>query len=178
MAYGVIEKTGVMAQNVDMLNRNVKSATLLENGFIFDLLTVGTVANGESEVFVATVPTTSALMDLWMLAEDPVNITGGKYRNIDPDPRNYTLAIGDVGSAFQPRVGDLIRVSADAFSAAVTTETFFNATNASWQLVPGSSQTASVLSFKLVGTDYMSIGLGSLGTQRITAYLIECVGVA
>ena len=172
--YGVVEKMAVSAQTDHALNRNVKSATALENGFIFDLLTSGTVADGESEVYVATVPTTSALDNLWMLCADDVVWTS-EYRNLNPDVRDYQLAIGKIGSAFKPQVGDILKVSADALSAAVTTETFFNAANATWQLVPGASQTASALSFKLIRESYMSIGLGSLGTQRITAYEIECV---
>ncbi|MCK5343715.1 MAG: hypothetical protein KAR20_09935, partial [Candidatus Heimdallarchaeota archaeon] len=108
MAYGIIEKSSVMAQNVDSLNRNVKSATALENGFIFNLATVGTVANHEGEVFVATVPATGSLTDLWMLCADDVVMTGS-YRNLNPDVRDYQLAIGDIASAFKPRMGDVIR---------------------------------------------------------------------
>jgi len=176
MAYGIVEKSAVMAQNVDSLNRNVNSATALENGFIFNLLTVGTAADGEEEVFVATAPATGALTNHWMLCADDV-VSTGDYRNLNPDVRDFLLAIGRTGSAFQPKVGDILHLSADALSAAVTTETFFNATNADWQLVPGATQTASVFSCKLLSTDYMSIGLGSLGTQRITAYKVEVIAV-
>jgi len=177
MAFGVIQKYAVQAQNVDALNRNVESATALENGMVFQLETMGTVANREDEVWVATAPATSSpgLIDLWMLAEPEVVITGAKYRNLDPDPRNYFLAIGTTGSAFKPEVGDLILGNADAFTGTKSTNTFVNATNADFQLTWGATQTASVLSFKLRQTSHMSIGLGTLGTQRITAYMMECV---
>lgn len=177
MAYGIIEKSAVMAQNVDSLNRNVESATILENGFIGNILTWGTDTNLEGEVGVFTAPATGALTNLWMLAADDV-VTTGNYRNLNPDVRDYRLAVGRTGSVFQPKLGDIVEFSADAFSAAITTETHVNATDATWQLVPGSSQTASVLSFIIIRADYFSFGLGSLGTQRITSYICECVGVA
>ena len=177
MAYGVIETSAVMAQNVDSLNRNAKSATVLENGFVGLMLTWGTEADGEGEVGVLTYPVTGSLGDLWMVAAGEV-VTTGDYRNLNPDVRDYTTTIGDTISVFKPQVGDIVEFSADAFSAAVTTETYFNAANTVFQLVPGASQTASALSFKLIRATYMSFGLGSLGTQRITSYICECVGVA
>ena len=177
MAYGVIEKVAVRAQSIDALNRSVESATLLENGNAFNLATMGTIANREEEVWVATTPASGSLTDLWMLAEDPVVVTDSKYRNLDPDPRDYTLAIGTTGSAFKPEVGDLIRGNADSMVGTKSTNTFVNATDSAFQLTWGATQTASVLSFVIRQTQYMSIGLGTLGTQRITAYLFECLAV-
>lgn len=177
MAYGVIEKSAVAAQNIDSLNRSIESATALEEGMVCQLESMGTVANREQEVWVATAPATSApgLEDLWMVATEDVVLTADKYRNLDPDVRNRILKIGDTGSAFLPRQGDLILGNAEAFTGTKSTNTFVNATNADFQLTWGATQTASVLSFKLRQTSHMSFGLGSLGTQRITAYLMDCI---
>lgn len=177
-SYGVIVPDKIAAQNVDAWNRPVVSATALENGFVARLETMSTTT-GESEVWVATAPATTApgLTELWMIYEPEIVNTADKYRGLDPDPRNLQHAIGDIVSAFKIQVGDIITFSADALTGTKSTNTFVNATNGDFQLTWGATQTADVVSFRLMTTTSLSIGLGSIGTQRITAYRMECLAV-
>ena len=178
MAYGVIVTSKIAATNVDAYNRAVVSATALENGFVFRLETLSTTS-GESEVWQATAPATSApgLTELWMLYEPEVVLTADKYKGLDPDPRNFILPIGEIGSAFKLQVGDVVLMSADALTGTKSTNTFANAVNADFQLTWGSSQVSSVVSMRLMETTTISIGLGSIGTQRITAYKMEVLAL-
>lgn len=182
MAYGILVPSLIAAMNIDSLNRSVRSATAIENGMVFSLLTKSTVA-GEEEVFVATVPTTgtgTGLAHLWMAMGDEIVLTSSKYKGIDPDVRNFRNEIGQVFSAYKPQLGDIITVSADALAGTFIsgTTTHVNATTTNWQLVWGNSQTASVLSYKLLRVVYFSLATGGINSQRITAYQLECVGIA
>jgi len=179
MAYGVIVQDKVAAQNVDAYVRPVKSASALENGFVFRLETLSSTS-GETEVWVATAPATAApgLTHLWMLAEPEVVLTASKYKGLDPDPRNFILPIGEIGTAVKIQIGDIVTFSEDGLTGTKSTNTFVNATNADFQLTWGATQTASVVSFRLMETKTLSIGLGSIGTQRITAYKMECLALA
>ena len=172
MAYGVINPVAVMATQIDSLNRSCRAAALsdIEQGGVFELLTLSTTA-GEAEVWMATVPT-SALMSVWM-AYDPELVWTGSYRGLNPDVRDYIITGGRTFSAFRPKPGDLILMSADAFTGAIGGNTFANTTTANWQLVWGTTQTNDCLSFKLRATKYFSIGTGAMDTQRFTAYLME-----
>ena len=177
MAYGVVEELSVASDKDKALVRSVVSASDMENGFVFNLLTKSTTA-GEEEVWVATQPVTGALTNLWMLVSPESVYTDEKYRGIDPDVRNFLLHDGRIGTAHRIKEGDLIKVNADAISGTVGSNTYVNATDSNWQLVWGASQTASVVSYKLVKTTTMSVGLGGIGTNRISGYQLECVAVA
>ena len=174
MAYGVINPVAVMATNIDSLNRSCISASDIEQGGVFELLALSTTA-GEAEVWTATVPT-SALNDVWM-AYDPELVWTGSYRGLNPDVRDYIITAERTFSAFKPQPGDLILMSADAFTGAIGGNTHGNATTANWQLVWGASQTNDVVSFKMVATKYFSIGTGAMDTQRFVAYLMEVLPI-
>lgn len=173
--YGIVLKQSVAAQTDNALNRSVVSATLLENGFIFQLATKSSTA-GNKDVFVATVPATSYLSNLWMLAEPPVPLISSR-KGLTSDPREYSLAIGDVGSAYKPQLGDVIKVSDTALAGSAAA--FVVATNAAWQLTYAASA-VSGLSFKVLdAADYISLADGAaIGTQREDAVLLECVALA
>ena len=171
MAYGVINPVATMATNIDSLNRSCISASNVEQGGVFELLTLSTTA-GEAEVWTATVPT-SALMSVWM-AYDPELVWTGSYRGLNPDVRDYIITAGRTFSAFRPKEGDLILMSEDAFVAGGKgVNTFANTTAANWQLVWGATQTNDCLAFKYRATKYFSIGTGAMDNQRFTAYLME-----
>lgn len=176
MAYGLIIQDKVQAMNVDALNRSAKCASAIENGMVFNLNTKSAVA-GEGEVWVATAPATADLVNLWMAYSPEIVITDSKYKGIDPDPRNFIVPAGSIFDAFQPQIGDLLTMSADAIGGTIGANTFAVATDGELQLQWGASA-VSGLSLKLIGTTYISIGLGSIGTQRITAYQMEVVAVA
>jgi len=174
MAYGVINPVAVMATNIDSLNRSCISASDIEQGGVFELLTLSATA-GEAEVWTATVPT-SALMDVWM-AYDPELVWTGSYRGLNPDVRDYIITAARTFSAFKPMPGDLILMSADAFTGAIGVNTHGNATGANWQLVWGASQTNDVVSLKKVATKYFSLATGAIDDQRFTAYLMEVLPI-
>jgi hypothetical protein len=180
MAYGVIVQTKVAALNTDSKNRAAVSAAAYENGSVGNLLTKSTTA-GESEVWVLTAPVTGALTNLWMVYEPEIDIlTSGtsKYKGLNPDPRVFRNEIGDVFTVFQPALGDLITMSADAVAGTKSTNGFVVATNAAQKLT-WAAAAVSGLSLKLIAPDsYISIGSGAIDTQRITAYLFEVVAVA
>jgi hypothetical protein len=177
MAYAVLVPEQVAAKNIDTLNANFVSAGAVENG---QLLVKGALSADadKSEVFAVAQPTTGNLIGVWMAfnPEDVVITVGSNsYKVGDLDPRNFILPIGVVGSMFKPQIGDKILISADGFSGAKgVSDVYGNATNLQDNLVWGTTQTADVLSFKLLATKYISIA-GGFGSQRVTAYQLECV---
>lgn len=182
MAYhGVLIPRAIASTNVDAWNRSVVSASDLDNGYVVKLTGRSTSA-GYEEVFTAVVPSSSnGLANLWMIySGDGTVITNSLYRGIDPDIRNFYTAAGKVVRAFKPKVGDIVRLSAEALAGtySASTSKFVNATDSTggFKLVWGTSQTASVTSFAFLGEAYLSITDGTLGsTQRMTMYDFECV---
>ena len=184
MAHGILIPEAIAATNIDSYNRSVVCASALDNGNVVKLTGKSTTA-GESEVFTAVEPTTSAgLTDLWMIySGDEIVVTNAQYKGLDPDPRNFFNVAGKTVSAFKPALGDTILATTDAFagsyvpSGSVTTHV--NATNSSggFKLLWGTSQTSSVQSWKVLGVKYISLATGAIDTQRIAAYELECVGL-
>lgn len=179
--HGVLIPQAIAAANIDAWNRSAISASALDNGNIVALATRSATAN-ESEVFVATQPTASAstLTGAWMVyASDEIVLTDSRYKGIDPDVRNFFTAASKVVSVYKPAVGDIIMVTTDALggSYSVGVTTHINATNATYQLTWGNSQTASVLSYKLLAVKYISLATGAIDTQRVASYQFECVAI-
>jgi hypothetical protein len=179
MSHGILIPEAIAATNIDSLNRSTVAYAALDNGNVVVLTTKDTT---NVEAFTSIVPSTSnGLTGLWMVySGDEVVLTDSRYKGIDPDPRNFVNASGAVVSVYKPQLGDIIMVTTDslsgAYSAGVTTH--INATNSGGkQLVWGNSQTASVLSYKLLGVKYISLGTGAIDDQRVTAYEFECVGL-
>jgi hypothetical protein len=180
MAYhGVLIPKAIMAKDVDSLNRSVVDAADIDNGFVMVMGARSTTA-GLSEVFEVSQPVTNSLTGLWMAySGDEIVLTASKYKGLDPDPRNFFNKAGDVFSAFKPQLGDIIMVNAEALGGTFIsgTTTHVNATDQSWKLVWGNSQTSSVLSYKLLAVKYISLATGGIDSQRVTAYELECVGL-
>jgi hypothetical protein len=110
----------------------------------------------------------------------PENVaTGDKYKNLDPDPRNFINAIGDIVSVYKPQLGDIITMTADGFLGTKGSNGFVNATDTTGglSLYWGASQTGSVLSYKLLATTFINIPDGGINNQRVVAYKLECVGL-
>jgi hypothetical protein len=177
MAYGIMIPSKIAAANVDSKNRSCVSEVAYENGSIGTLSAKSTTA-GEAEVWTMIAPATGAgLTNNWMVYEPEIVDTLGKYRGIDPDPRSFRNEIGQVFSAFQLSLGDLVKLSADAVAGTISTNTFVVATNGAQKLT-WAAAAISGTSLKLVATEYISIGEGTLGSQRIVAYLFEVVALA
>lgn len=177
MAYGLIVPRKIAAQDVNAFNRSAVSASAYENGFV-GYFSGKSATAGESEVWTMVAPATAHLYDLWMVYEPEVVVTDSKYKNINPDPRDYIAAIGDVFSVFKPQIGDLISMSVDALAGTKSTNTFVVATDGA-QALTWAAAAVSGLSLELVDDDdWISIGLGSIGTQRVAMDLFEVVAVA
>lgn len=184
MAYhGVLIPEQIAAMNVDSYNRSVRSSasalTNIDNGFVLLLGGKSQVAD-ESEVFLAGTPATGSLSGLWMAySGDEIVLTDARYKGIDPDPRNFFNAWGKVFSAYKPQVGDIITLTDDALGGSyiANTTTHINATDGTMKLTWGNSQTADVLSYKLLGVKYISLATGAIDSQRTTAYQFECVAI-
>jgi hypothetical protein len=180
MAYhGVLIPNSIAATNIDSLNRSVVDVADIDNGNVFIMGTKSTTA-GLSEVWEISVPTSGAgLQNLWMAySGDEIVVTDARYKGIDPDVRNFYNAAGKVFSAYKPQVGDIITLTDDAILDAYggVLDTHINA-NASWELQWGTSQTASVLSYKLLAVKYISLATGAIDDQREAAYVFECIAI-
>jgi hypothetical protein len=179
MSHGIVIQNAVQAMNIDTLNRSVRCADAIDNGFVFKLLNLSSVA-GEGEVWIASTPTaTAGLQNLWMAYEPEVVITvsGTKqYKGIDPDIRNFYNLAGAVFTAFKPQLGDIITLTDDDITGTIGVNTYVVATAADYKL-NWASAAVSGLSLKLLSTDYISIADGSIGNQRVTAYRFEVVAI-
>lgn len=168
----------VAARNVDIYNRSFISATDLDNGNVFAKGELST-NEGESQVFQTSTPATGSLSGLWMAfsAEDVVltDALGNQYKVGTLDPRAFTNVAGKVFSGFQPQVGDIITISADGIEGSVGENTYLVAANGKNKLTPASAAITG-LSFKIIETTYISIAsANAIGSQRVTAYKLECV---
>lgn len=180
MAYSVIIPVKTQAQDISAFNRAAVCASDVENGFSV-MLSGKSATAGEAEVWTAVAPATSdpGLTGAWIAysPEDVITYSGtAAFKGLDPDPRNYINKATRIFDVFKPKVGDLILMSEDAFTAAKSTNTYANCTNGTGgQLVWGATATASVLALKYLATEYISIPDGSISTGRLTAYLMEVV---
>lgn len=173
----VLMPTLTAAKNVDIYNASFISETDdLDNGSVF---TKGDLTENGSQVYEVTKPATGSLSGLWMAfsPEDTVitDDAGNQYKIGINNPQTFTNSKGIVFSGFKPQVGDLILMTAEGFSNEIESNTYAVADNASYKLKFASAAITG-LSFKVVETSYMSIaGVNAIGSQRVAAYLLECV---
>lgn len=177
MAYGLIVPRKIAAQDVKAWNRSGVSDAAMENGMVGVANTLSTTS-GESEVFSFVTPTTGNLSNLWMVYEPEVVLTDSKYKGINPDPRDFIIPIGDIFSIFQPQIGDIISLSADALAGTQSTNTYVVATNTADQLTWASSAVSGLSLLLIDDDDYVSIADGSIGGQRIAMDKFLVVAVA
>jgi len=156
----------------------------LDNGNVVRL-DAKTGTAGEPEVWAATKPLSagSLLGGLWMVMEPEivtiVDASGNKYRGLNDNPQNFYLPTGQVFTAFQLKLGDLVTLTADAMSNAIASNTFVNAADNTSVLAWGASATSGALSMKLIATTTISIGSGTtLGsTGRVSAYQFQVIQI-
>lgn len=177
MAHAVLIPSAIAALNVDSYNRSVLSASAIDNG---NLLTMGAefTSGSLTEVFAVTAPASgSNSAGLWMAySGDEIILTDAKYKGLDPDPRNFYNVAGKVFSAFKLQVGDIITVTADAFTGARTSETYAIPT-AAYGLLWSAVGDGSGVVFKYIGTTYISLATGAIDSQHVTAYKLECIHI-
>jgi len=177
MSYGLIIPRKIAAKDVHSFNRSAVSAAVYENGFV-GYFSGKSATAGEDEVWTMVAPATAHLYDLWMAWEPEIVLTDSKYKNLNPDPRDFYIPIGDVFSVFKPQIGDIISMSADALAGTQSTNEYVVATDGA-QALTWAASAVSGLSLHLIDdSDYVSIGLGSIGTQRVALDMFEVVAVA
>lgn len=186
MANTVLEQVSVRAMNVDALNCDAIYADgNLSNGSVFTRGAISATA-GNGELFTVVAPTTTTLANLWMACSPEVVIiasaTGLKYTGLSVDPRDFTNLASQPIAAFQPQVGDLIKITADGITggalSGLTVDQFAVAANGVFTLSPSVSA-ISGLSFKVRSiTDSITIADHKCGTSKVAAALLECVAVA
>lgn len=115
MAYGFIIESAIEAQNVDKLNRSVKSTDDVHGGALLALTESGKQGD---EVWTATKPSANALNNLWMAYNPEVKylkINGKKISGlgISKDIRDYTNIAGETFDAFKLKLDDEIELSVD-----------------------------------------------------------------
>lgn len=175
MAKTVLIQTQVAAMNIDSLNSDaINTSTDLDNGAVVARGALSTTA-GQSELFTVAA-NTGTLTDLWMVYSPEVVIfkSGNRaYKGLSADPRDFTNVAGLPLNIFKPVKGDLITVTDDEFVggiASLTVGQHANATSGSLKLTANSTA-GDGLSFKVLSTtEYISIG-----NERVTAALLECV---
>jgi hypothetical protein len=173
--HGICIPNKIAAKSIDSLNRSaVSAATDIDNGWSVALSTKSTTS-GQSEVWTATLPATGTLTNLWMAYSPEIVVTVSGtyvYKGLDPDPRNFINLSTYVFDTFKPQVNDIITLTGDCLAGTKGV----NSTGG-YKLYWGSTQTASVLSMKLLETTYISVGTGAIDNQHITAYQFEVVGI-
>ena len=176
MAKSILIPSLIAAKNIDTLNRSFVSETDLDNGNVFGKGELSTNA-GESQVYQTVTPTTGSLTGLWM-AYSPEDVVltdglGNQFKVGTLDPRAFTNIAGTVFSGFKPQVGDLVLVSADGITGEANN--YAIAANGTSKLAFAAGAIAG-LSFKVVETTYISLAsANNIGSQRVVAYLLECV---
>jgi hypothetical protein len=176
MTHTVVIPSKTMAKDVDALLRPVVAQQNMDNGYVFSLLSKST--GSAIECWIPTVPTTGSLSGLWMALEPEVpKIYSGTnaFAGLGTIQDFYTSA-SQVFTAFHPMVGDLITVTADAFTSgtAPTAGQYAVAVNGAFTLT-AQGTTGAGQSWALRQITYIPFANGSIGSANLTAYQLECV---
>lgn len=180
MAHGVVQLNETASDYVGTYNRTAKYSADVDNGMVFRLDTLSTDST-EREVWVATLPSASGstLSGLWMAySGDETPVVNGKYKGIDPDPRNWVNMAGYPFPCIKLMPFDIITMTADALGGTYSASaTFVNAVDGSNKLTWATSQAAGATSLKLLEVTYISLPTtGEINSiQRVTAYRFQCV---
>jgi len=179
MTHAVAVLNKVAAQDIDAYNRTAVSATALDNGWVFELLTKS-ATTGEGEVWTAT-QTGGTITNMWMAySPEIVTLVSGsnKFKGIDNDPRNFYHIVGDMIDAFRPVVGDIITLTADALDSG-TPQAYATCVSGNWKLIWAGSG-VNGLTLKYLETTYISLPqAGAISeTQRVTAFKFVVSAVA
>lgn len=176
MAKSILIPRQTAAKNVEIYNRSFIAETDLDNGSVFTKGDLSTKAN-ETQVYKTVQPATDSLTGLYMaFSPEDVVLTddlGNQFKVGTLDPRAFTNKAGVVFSGFKPVVGDLILISADGIEGSA--DSYAVAANGKDKL-QFASAAGTGLSYKVVETTYISVAsANNIGSQRVTAYLLECV---
>jgi len=153
----------------------------VDNGFVFQKSTLSTDSD-KSEVYTIAAPSASAgLKNLYMAATAIDNITvgndGNKYKLGDLNPQAFTNVANMAFNGHRITIGDKIKVTAEALAGTKGENAYVVATAETMKLTWAAAAVSGV-TFKLEKVDYFSIPQGSIGSQRVEAYILECIAVA
>ena len=176
--HAVIQLNKVAAKNQDSLNRPVISASNVDNGNIFQLLSVSGTT-GEGEVFVATAPTTASSTGVWMAAqpEQPFGSAGNNVYYGIGNIQDFYNSASQVFQAFKPEKGDIIELSVDAFDTTPTAGQYAIPSSGvytmAWAAAAGTG-----FALKYLNSSYIPCASASaISAGRITTYRCEVTGV-
>lgn len=169
----LINRTLTQSMVDDSKLRSAVGSADLYNGNLVVLATLS-ATEGQGEVWTATRPESGTLVGVWMVAEPEVVVTySGSYafKGLDPDPRNHVIKSGSVFRAFKPIVGDIIELDAAAVATGTGAGAAYAVVTAATYYITNAAAAVTGLSLRLIGTGYVSLGIGTLGsTQRVTMY--------
>jgi hypothetical protein len=177
MSHGIILPKAIAAQNIDAWIRSAICESDVDNGNVV-LLTGLSSTSGEGEVWEAIAPSTDdGLTGVW-IAYEPELVWTGDYRGLDPDTRNFYNVSDRVFTVFKPAIGDIITLTGDALYGSKGSNGYLNCTNtAGLELAWAATAGSSIFAAKLLGTTYISLAVGSIDEQRVTAYDFEVVAL-
>ena len=101
---------------------------------------------------------------------------GNEYKIGINDPRTFTNVKGKVFSAFKPQVGDKILITAEGIEGSLNDYAVAATGKNKLQFAAADVEG---LSYKVIDKNaYISIGgATAIGSQRVAAYLLECVAI-
>ena len=172
----VVVLNKVAAFNVDAYVRPVVAQQNMDNGYFFTLNTVST--GSAVECWIPTVPTTGSLSGVWMLKEPeiPFLANGTNVYNGLGTIRDFYVSASQVATAIKPQVGDIITVTAEAFTSGTVPAAgeYANVVNGAFTLTKA---TTSGVGQSWICREVNSIPYadGTIGSQRLTSYRLECV---
>lgn len=168
----VLVPTLVAAKNIDSLNASfIDTNADYDNGAII-------AAGDYSKEQVYSVAEVEDLHNLYMVfsPEDTIitDAMGNEYKIGINDPRTFTNVKGKVFSAFRPKVGDKVLMTAEGFSGSAAD---YAVAEEGSNKLKFASAAVDGLSFKVIDdAAYITIGgATAIGSQRVAAYLLECV---
>lgn len=169
MAYGIVELLSVAAHNTDSYNVTFVSSDNIENGSIFSM---GTQVTGNQDQFNAVKPATANLAKQFYMAASPIRVIttlgdSSQFVDLTPNPKAFINVAGQPIDGVALKIGDRVRLSADALAGAKGSYTNVVATDGAYKLTWGAA--ISGLTLELLGTTYISVADG-FGSQRTTAY--------
>jgi len=176
MAHTVLIPNKIVADDVDAYVRPFMAPQNMDNGYVFTLNSLS--STGGSEVWAVTVPTTGSLSGLWMQMEPeiPFLASGTNVYNGLGTIRDFYVSASQVATAFKPQVGDIITVTAEAFTSgtAPTAGQYANAVNGAFTLTAVATSGAGQ-SWALREINYIPFADGTIGSSRLVSYRLECV---
>jgi hypothetical protein len=175
--HNILKTNKIAAADVAAWVRPVVCASAVDNGNVFQLLTVSGT-DGEGEVFLATAPTSASATDCWMAAqpEQPFGAVGNNtYYGIGNITDFYNSASA-VFTAFKLQKGDIIEITADGLDSS-TTAAYAVPVLGTFKFAWAAAASTG-LTLRYLSTKYIPVGSGSaIGGGRVVSYRFEVYGI-